>query len=270
MYQGTQPEFLLSNALFRMNGSAVLLSRDSGAVHGRPAPLWRIDHLERVHLGASDKAYNAIHLDDDQDNNLGVRLSRDLMKEAARGVELNLTTLAPKILPYHELVRTGLRMALRALSTSLFPPKKVSSTSRSSSLPSQPTDTKTQNHKDDKTVAKTTETAAAAADQDTSTPRPAPIIPNFKTAVDYWLIHAGGKAIITGIRDALNLTEDDVKPSRDVMYKYGNTSSASIWYELDEVEKASKVKNGQHALAIAIGSGIKVQTLYLTSVNRAK
>lgn len=278
LYNGSEREFLLSNALFRVNGAAVLLSRDSGSVLGRPAPKWRIDNLERVHLGASDQAFQAIHLDNDKDNFLGVRLSKDLIKEAARGVAMNLAILGPKILPYRELLRTAIRMGWRMVKNSIIPPVR-----NAVETPKPPSK---QSVSDQKNKNITTNNGNGdgntkdhsnndADDNETNNTRRSdrnggekPIVPNFRTCVDYWLIHAGGKAVITGIKDSLNLTENDVKESRDVLFKYGNTSSASIWYELDEVEANRKIKNGQKALAIAIGSGIKVQSMYLTSVNR--
>jgi 3-ketoacyl-CoA synthase len=249
-YQGTQREFLMSNALFRMNGAAILLSRDNTAVYKRPAPKWRIDHLERVHLGASDKAFQAIHLDNDDDNHLGVRISKDLMSEAARGLTLNLSLLGPKILPYSELIKTGIRMAWKYLMTS----------DSSHSASGTPKPLSQGPLKKNEILAE--QEALEKKKRDDM------IVPNFKTCVDYWLIHAGGKAIISGIKDSLSLTEEDCRASRNVLYKYGNTSSSSIWYEIDEVENTYTVTNGQHALAIAVGSGIKVQTMYLTAVNR--
>ena len=39
--------------------------------------------------------------------------------------------------------------------------------------------------------------------------------------------------------------------------KYGNTSSSSIWYELNFIEKSHHVKKGERIWQIAFGSGFK-------------
>ncbi len=83
------------------------------------------------------------------------------------------------------------------------------------------------------------------------------VVPNFKTAIDHICIHAGGRAVIDEIQKALSLTDDDVRPSRDVLYKFGNTSSSSIWYEFQEVEESRKPKVGEKVWQIAFGSGFK-------------
>jgi len=90
--------------------------------------------------------------------------------------------------------------------------------------------------------------------KDKTLPRP---VPNFKAAIDHICIHAGGRAVIDAIQQALFLTDEDVKPSRDVLFKYGNTSSSSIWYELQEIEETRKPKRGEKVWQIAFGSGFK-------------
>lgn len=42
-------------------------------------------------------------------------------------------------------------------------------------------------------------------------------------------IHTGGRAVIDEIEKQLRLTNEMVEPSRAVLYRYGNTSSSSIW-----------------------------------------
>ena len=39
--------------------------------------------------------------------------------------------------------------------------------------------------------------------------------------------------------------------------RYGNTSSSSIWYEMDYVRKSMDLRKGQRVLQIAFGSGFK-------------
>ena len=54
-----------------------------------------------------------------------------------------------------------------------------------------------------------------------------------------------------------NLNETQMAASRATLYRYGNTSSASIWYELAYHEQTGAVKRGSRVWQIAFGSGFK-------------
>lgn len=82
-------------------------------------------------------------------------------------------------------------------------------------------------------------------------------IPDFKKAFQHFCIHAGGRAVIDGMEQNLGLSPYDVEPSRATLYRYGNTSSSSIWYELNFIEKCHGVKKGDNVWQIAFGSGFK-------------
>ena len=87
----------------------------------------------------------------------------------------------------------------------------------------------------------------------------APYIPNFKKAFDHFCIHAGGRGVIDALEDNLKLSKEHCKPSREALFHYGNTSSASIWYELAWSEACGKngVLPGEKVWQIAFGSGFK-------------
>lgn len=55
-------------------------------------------------------------------------------------------------------------------------------------------------------------------------------VPDFKTAIDHFCIHAGGRAVIDGIEKNLNLLPQHTEPSKATLRDFGNTSSSSIWY----------------------------------------
>lgn len=56
-----------------------------------------------------------------------------------------------------------------------------------------------------------------------------PYMPDFKTAFEHFCIHTGGRGVIDEIQKQLQLTEPLVHPSKATLYRYGNTSSSSIW-----------------------------------------
>ena len=89
------------------------------------------------------------------------------------------------------------------------------------------------------------------------TRRTSTYIPDFKKAFEHFCIHAGGKAVIQAIEKNLHLRKQDVEPSKMTLYKFGNTSSSSIWYELAYIEAKGRMKRGDRVWQIAFGSGFK-------------
>jgi 3-ketoacyl-CoA synthase len=50
------------------------------------------------------------------------------------------------------------------------------------------------------------------------------------------------------------------EPSRMTLLNYGNTSSSSIWYELEyiqETQRTNPLKKGDRVMQVAFGSGFK-------------
>jgi len=52
------------------------------------------------------------------------------------------------------------------------------------------------------------------------------------SAIDHWGDTPGGEKIIDGISTALNLTAEQISPTRKIMSKFGNMSSPTVWFIL--------------------------------------
>lgn len=62
-----------------------------------------------------------------------------------------------------------------------------------------------------------------------------------------------------------------MEASRYALYTYGNTSSSSIWYEMDYIRSHStRLKRGQRVLQVAFGSGFKCNSAVWLCLNNKR
>jgi predicted naringenin-chalcone synthase len=97
-----------------------------------------------------------------------------------------------------------------------------------------------------------------------------PYIPDFKRGIDHFCIHAGGRGVIDGIEKNLSLNPEHVAASRHALFTCGNTSSSSIWYEMDYIVNHANLKRGQRVLQVAFGSGFKCNSGVWLCMNTRK
>lgn len=82
-------------------------------------------------------------------------------------------------------------------------------------------------------------------------------------AIDKWAIHPGGKKILDSIKKRMNLTETDLQHSYKVLAEYGNMSSTTILFVLNEILKAEPKQN-ETIFSIGFGPGISIETALFT------
>lgn len=167
---------------------------------------------------SEDNSYNCVFQRQDGEGNAGVSLSKDIVTVAGKAMKRNFTQLGPHVLPLREQGKVLFNVA----AIKIISRWKKAGWPFASSL----------------TV-------------------PLGYIPNFSTGIDHFCIHAGGRAVIEGVQKNLGLRDDQVAPSFQTLREWGNTSSSSIWYEIDYVERFGRLRRGDRVLQIAFGSGFK-------------
>jgi len=95
MYKGKKREMHLPTVLFRMGGAAALLS------NSRNKARFRLKHLVRTST-STESAYRSVILDEDEEGNLGVNLSRDIIRVSGDALGSGISSIGPLILPASE------------------------------------------------------------------------------------------------------------------------------------------------------------------------
>lgn len=209
LYLGNERSFLVQNTLFRMGGSAVIISNKWT---DGPRAWFKLLNTVRVQ-GTTEQSYQCVFECEDSEGIRGVRLSKDIVKVAGKAMQKNLMTLGPKVLPLSELAKVALSLIARFV-TKAFGASNVAKVH----------------------------------------------VPDFKRSIDHFCIHAGGKAVIDGIQENLKLEKYHAEASKMTLYNFGNTSSSSVWYELEYImneQKSNPLKTGDRVMQLGFGSGFK-------------
>jgi alkylresorcinol/alkylpyrone synthase len=81
--------------------------------------------------------------------------------------------------------------------------------------------------------------------------------------VPTWVVHAGGPRVIDAVRDAVGLSEDAVRESRESLARVGNLSSASVLDVLARTLARSEAPPGSPAVLMAFGPGVSCELVLL-------
>lgn len=73
--------------------------------------------------------------------------------------------------------------------------------------------------------------------------------------IAHWAVHPGGQKVIDAFQRALKLPDAAMAASRAVLRNFGNISSASVLFVLDEILRESNVQRGDRILMCSFGAG---------------
>lgn len=76
--------------------------------------------------------------------------------------------------------------------------------------------------------------------------------------VNLWAVHPGGRTILDAVREGAGLAESQLMASRDILRRFGNMSSATIMFVLEEIMNPG---HGGAGCAMAFGPGLTIESL---------
>lgn len=78
-------------------------------------------------------------------------------------------------------------------------------------------------------------------------------------AVDLWAVHPGGRAVLDAVEDGLALEPDALRDSRCVLSRFGNMSSATVMFVLQQL--LQRALPGQQGCALGFGPGVTAEIM---------
>lgn len=83
--------------------------------------------------------------------------------------------------------------------------------------------------------------------------------------VKHWALHTGGEKIINAVRDEVGIPEERLAATRAVLAEYGNMSSPTVWFVLDEIGRNGTAP-GDWCIMAAYGAGLSAHAYLLKKV----
>lgn len=77
--------------------------------------------------------------------------------------------------------------------------------------------------------------------------------------IAHWAIHPGGRTVLDAVREGAQLNEPQLTGSREVLRRFGNMSSATIMFVLQDIMNNSQ--SGGAGCAMAFGPGLTVESM---------
>jgi predicted naringenin-chalcone synthase len=81
--------------------------------------------------------------------------------------------------------------------------------------------------------------------------------------IRFWVVHPGGRKVIDNVQRHFGISEDQLRFSRSVLRNYGNMSSPTIMFVLDEVVRTGDPRAGDWGVMIALGPGMAAEVALL-------
>ena len=86
-------------------------------------------------------------------------------------------------------------------------------------------------------------------------------------SIDLWAVHPGGHTILAAVERALDLPPAALQPSREILRRYGNMSSAAVMFVLREMMRTAAA--GARGCAMSFGPGLIAETMLFRAVGNS-
>ena len=83
--------------------------------------------------------------------------------------------------------------------------------------------------------------------------------------ISHWCIHPGGKRILESVHKSLGFSNGELQQSYNVLTEYGNMSSPTVLFVLEEMWKNKGIKEGEKVFCAAFGPGISMETFIISA-----
>ena len=81
------------------------------------------------------------------------------------------------------------------------------------------------------------------------------------SAIDLWAVHPGGRTVLDAVERAFQLPPDALSTSREVLRRYGNMSSGTVMFVLDQLMRSAKNGRARTGCAMSFGPGLMAETM---------
>jgi len=80
--------------------------------------------------------------------------------------------------------------------------------------------------------------------------------------IRHWAFHTGGEKIINAVGDAVGVSDEQLRATRTVLAHYGNMSSPTVWFVLEEIVR-NGILAGELCAMVAYGAGLSAHACLL-------
>ena len=77
--------------------------------------------------------------------------------------------------------------------------------------------------------------------------------------IELWAVHPGGRSILDAVEKGLELPTDALCHSREILARFGNMSSATVMFVLEQMIRHAQ--SGQSGCAMSFGPGVTAETM---------
>jgi polyketide synthase Type III len=84
-----------------------------------------------------------------------------------------------------------------------------------------------------------------------------------RSQIRFWVVHPGGRKVIDNVQKHFGMTDEQLRFSRSVLRNYGNMSSPTVMFVLDEVVRNGGTRPGDWGVMIGLGPGMAAEVALL-------